>query len=136
MGDRKKPDNVAWDEKQGRYISSILPYSTNVGGPVIKLDDVGGFKDRGVSKVQKTFNAKYKELIDEYNKLIDEAELNNLFYNSKFSFEPIIGEIYHIYVGKDGNYFLSLISPNEWNLEHIISARLNSEHKWVLIKDL
>lgn len=136
MGVRKKPDNVAWDDENERYISSILPYSTNVGGPVIKLDDVRGFKERGVNKVQKTFGTKYKELVDEYHQLVDEVELNNLIYNSKYSFEPVIGEIYHLYIGKDKKYFLSLISPKEWNREHITSVRLNSEHKWVLIKDI
>jgi len=36
----KKPDNVAYDEKSGKYNASVLPYATNVSGPVIKLDDV------------------------------------------------------------------------------------------------
>ena len=131
----KKPDNVAYDEKEKKYNASLLPYATNVSGPVIKLDDVGAFKERGVNRVQKTFNAKYKELVDEYNHLIDEVKLNDLIYNSKYSFEPVIGEIYHLYVGRDGKYFLSLISPNEWNREHIASVRLNSEHKWVSTED-
>ena len=132
----KKPDNVAYDEKSGKYNASVLPYATNVSGPVIKLDDVGAFKERGVHRVQKTFNAKYKELVDDYNHLIDEVELNDMIYNSKYSFEPVIGEIYHLYIRKNGNYFLSLISPKEWNLEHITSVRLNSEHKWVSTKDI
>lgn len=134
-GNSKKPDNVAWDDKEQKYNASILPYSTNVSGPVIKLDDVGAFKERGVNRVQKTFNAKYKELVDEYNNLIDEVELNNMIYNSNYSFEPVIGEIYHLYIRNNGKYFLSLISPREWNMEFIVSVRLNSEHKWVLIKD-
>jgi hypothetical protein len=132
----KKPDNVVYDEKTQKYNASILPYATNVSGPVIKLDDVGVFKERGVNRVQKTFNVKYKELVDEYNHLIDEVELNNMIYNSKYSFEPVIGEIYHLYVGNDENYFLSLIAPHEWNKPHITSVRLNSEHKWVSTNDL
>ena len=135
-GNLKKPDNIVWDDNKQKYNASILPYSTNVGGPVIKLDDVGAFKERGVNRVQKTFSAKYKELVDEYNNLIDEVELNNMIYNSKYSFEPVIGEIYHLYIGKDGKYFLSLISPREWNMEFIVSVRLNSEHKWVSTNDM
>jgi hypothetical protein len=27
--------------------------------------------------------------------------------------------------------FLSLISPNEWNVEHVGSTRLESNNKWV-----
>ena len=87
----KKPDNVAWDEKLQKYNASLLPYATSVSGPVIKLDDVGAFKERGVNRVQKTFSAKYKELVDEYNHLISEVELNEMIYNSNYSFEPVIG---------------------------------------------
>ena len=79
----KKPDLVAWDEDKQKYVSSILPYATNVSGPVITLDDVGAFKERGVNRVQKTFSSKYKELVQEYNNLVDEVALNELIYNSK-----------------------------------------------------
>jgi len=131
----KKPDNIVWDEDNQKYNASLLPYATSVSGPVVKLDDVGAFKERGVNRVQKTFSAKYKELVDEYNNLIDEVELNNMIYNSNYSFEPVIGEIYHLYIRNNGKYFLSLIGPQEWNMEHITSVRLNSEHKWVSTKD-
>jgi len=131
----KKPDSIVWDEETEKYNASILPYGTNVSAPAIVLDDVGAFKERGVNKVQKTFSAKYKELVDEYNFLVDEVKLNNLIYNSNYSFEPVIGEVYHLYIRPNGNYFLSLISPQEWNMEHVVSVRLNSEHKWVSIRE-
>jgi len=133
---KKKPDNIVWNKDTRKYEASILPYGTNVSAPAIILDDVGAFKERGVNKVQKTFNAKYKEIVDEYNDLLDSVKLNNLIYNSKYSFEPVIGEIYHLYERHNGECFLSLISPREWNMKHITSVRLNSEHKWVLINDI
>ena len=132
---KKKPDSVVWDENSQKYNASLLPYGTNNSAPAIVLDDVGAFKQRGVNKVQKTFSAKYTELIDEYNQLVDEVRLNEVIYNSRYSFEPVIGEIYHLYEDRLGNYFLSLISPTEWNKKHIVSVRLNSEHKWVSIKE-
>lgn len=131
----KKPDNIVWDEKSQKYNASLLPYGTNTSAPAIVLDDVGAFKQRGVNKVQKTFSAKYQELIDEYHHLVDEVRLNEFIYNSRYSFEPVIGETYHLYEDKFGKYFLSLISPSEWNKKHVVSVRLNSEHKWVSIKE-
>lgn len=131
----KKPDNIVWDEKSQKYNASLLPYGTNTSAPAIVLDDVGAFKQRGVNKVQKTFSAKYQELIDEYHHLVDEVRLNEFVYNSRYSFEPVIGETYHLYEDKFGKYFLSLISPSEWNKKHVVSVRLNSEHKWVSIKE-
>jgi hypothetical protein len=135
MNSKKKPDNIVWDEETEKYNASLLPYGASVSAPAIVLDDVGAFKQRGVNKVQKTFSAKYQELVDEYNHLVDEVRLNEFIYNSRYSFEPVIGETYHLYEDKFGNYFLSLISPNEWNKIHVVSVRLNSEHKWVSIKE-
>jgi hypothetical protein len=63
-----------------------------------------------------------------------EFELNELVYNANFSFEPVIGEIYHLYRGEDGINFLSLISPAEWNKEHLGTFQLNSDKKWILIE--
>jgi hypothetical protein len=52
--------------------------------------------------------------------------------SAKFSFEPVIGEIYHLYRDAEGINFLSLIGPNEWNKEHI--GTLNSiAKKWTLL---
>jgi hypothetical protein len=129
----KKPDNVVFSEEEG-YNASLLSYSTSVGAPVIKMDDVVSWKSRGISNVNKEFENKFNELKIQYEKLMQEFEWNELVYNSKFSFEPVIGEIYHLYANKDGTNSLSLIAPNEWNKEHIGTFKLNSERKWIFLK--
>jgi hypothetical protein len=63
-----------------------------------------------------------------------EFEYNELVYNAKFAFEPVIGEIYHLYRGADGTNFLSLIAPYECAREHLGSFKLNSDKKWVVIE--
>lgn len=132
---KKKPDYVVWDEENQKYHANILPYGSSVSAPAIKTEDISGFKEIQVNKLQKKFNTKYKELVDEYNNLVDEVKLNQLIYSSNFGFEPVIGEIYHLYIRPNGDYFLSLISPQEWSMDHVVSVRINSEHKWVLIKE-
>ena len=112
---------------------SLLNYPTNVGAPVIKIDNIVSWKSRNISAVNKEFENKFYELRQEYEKLLVEFENNELVYNSNFSFEPVIGEIYHLYRGEDGINFLSLISPLEWNKEHIGTFKLNSDKKWVSI---
>jgi hypothetical protein len=129
---KQKPDNVVYSEKEG-YHANILPFATNVGAPVIKIDDVVAWKSRGIHNVNKEFESKFNELKTAYQSLIEEYQWNELVYNAKFSFEPVIGEIYHMYLGDDGKQFLSLISPKEWNKEFIASFRLNSDKKWLLI---
>ena len=128
----KKPDNVVFSEMDG-YNASLLPYSTSVGAPAIKVDDVFSWKSRGISNVNKEFENKFNELKIQYDNLMKEYEWNELVYNSKFSFEPVIGEIYHLYLGDDGINFLSLISPQEWNKEHIGTFKLNSDKKWIVL---
>ena len=129
---KQKPDNVVYSEKEG-YHANILPFATNVGAPVIKIDDVVAWKSRGIHNVNKEIESKFNELKTAYQSLIEEYQWNELVYNAKFTFEPVIGEIYHMYLGDDGKQFLSLISPQEWNKEFIASFRLNSDKKWLLI---
>jgi hypothetical protein len=120
----KKPDNVADNP-------SLLPYSSNVGAPVIEVENIDLWKQRGAHKVNKQLETKFLELKVEYQKLVEEYKWNDLVYNAHFSFEPVIGEIYHLYPRKNGEIFLSLISPNEWNKESLGSFKLNSEQKWI-----
>jgi len=130
------PDHIVWDEETETFNSFLLPYGSNISAPAIRLENIDGFKTKGVNKIEKIFNSELEEIVQKYYNLIDEVELNSLIYNSKYSFEPIVGEIYHLYENKKNEKFLSIIAPNEWNEKHIISVRLNSDYKWVSIKDL
>jgi hypothetical protein len=127
------PDNVVFTDDKG-YNASLLSYPTNVGAPVIHIDNLVSWKSRGISNVNKQFESKFIELKLQYESLMKEFELNELVYNANFSFEPVIGEIYHLYRGEDGINFLSLISPAEWNKEHLGTFQLNSDKKWILIE--
>jgi len=129
---KERPDNIVFSDEKG-YHASILPYSTNVGAPAIKIDDLVSWKSRGITNVNKEFENKFNELKMQYEALLEEYEWNELVYSSKFSFEPVIGEIYHLYRGEDGINFLSLIGPNEWNKEYIGTFKLNSDKKWIVI---
>lgn len=129
---KDRPDHIVFSEEKG-YNASMLPYATTVGAPVIRIDDIVSWKSRGITNVNKQFENKFIELKLEYEKLMKEYEWNELVYNSKFSFEPVIGEIYHMYRAEDGLNFLSLIGPNEWNKEHIGTFKLNSDKKWIVL---
>jgi len=119
----KKPDNVA--ENPG-----LLPYGSNIGAPAIKVEDTTSWKLANANKVNHQLQTRFNELKDEYKKLVEEYKWNELVYNAKFNFEPIIGQTYHLYVGRDENIFLSLINPSEWKYECIGSFTLDSNNKW------
>jgi hypothetical protein len=104
-------------------------HATTVGAPVIRVDDLVSWKSRGITNVNKELELKFNELKLQYQQLMEEYEWNELVYSAKFSFEPVIGEIYHLYRDAAGVNFLSLISPQEWNKEHIGTFKLNSDKK-------
>jgi hypothetical protein len=111
----------------------LLPYGSNVSAPAIVIEDISSWKTRGVQKVNNQLKTKFFELKDEYEKLIEELRWNDLVYKSQFSFEPVIGQIYHLYANKQEKLFLSLIGPDEWSQKHLGTFKLNSEQKWVKI---
>ena len=128
---KSKPDNIVFDKKSNKYNASILPYASSVGAPSIKIEDNSSWKERGVAKVNKKISLKFQELKSDYENLLDEFKWNEIIYNSKFSFEPVIGENYYLYTDKSNQYFLSLINPESWNKERIGEFTLNSEGKWL-----
>lgn len=126
----KIPDNVVFSEESG-YYANTLNYPTNVGAPSIKIDDIADWKNKSIRNVNKEFESKFNELKMQYEQLMQEYEWNEIVYNAKFSFEPLVGETYHLYLREDGSNFLSLIDPNTWHKEHIGSFKLNSNKKWL-----
>ncbi len=122
----KKPDNVA--DNPG-----LLPYGSNVGAPSISIENVDGWKASKLQKVNHQFKSKFEEMKKDYDLLMEEFLWNEMIYNSKFTFEPVVGEIYHLYYGNDESVFLSLIGPNEWNKKYVGSFKLNSDNKWLKI---
>jgi hypothetical protein len=131
-GKKKKPDLVVWDEERG-YYPRELTYGSNSGAPAIRLDDVSGWKQNQANKANKVFNKKFEEIKDEFAHLIDEVKWNEFVYSTNYNFIPVMGETYYLYRKSDGTNFLSLISPDEWNMEFIGATRLESNNKWIKI---
>ena len=122
----KKPDNFV--ETPG-----LLPYGSNVGAPSIKPTDLTSFKKNGLDKVNKVFDRRYKEIVEQAETLRKSFLITQTIYESKYKFEPIVGEVYHLYEDLDGNNSLSMIGPLEWNKPHIYSVVLNSDMTWTKV---
>lgn len=134
MKKKKYPDQIVYDEETGKFNANVLPYGTNVGAPAIRVEDTSVWKRQGLNKVNHQLKTKFEELKEEYQKLVEEYRWNELVYNAKFNFEPVIGETYHLYVGNDGELFLSLIEPQHWKkMKCVGSFKLNSDRKWIMI---
>ena len=130
MTEAKKPDNVVFNLETQKYDAALKPYATSVGAPVITTPDTIIWKNRSINKVNHKVATKYLELKGEYDKMMQEFEYNKLIFNSKFTFEPIIGEVYHLYKRENEQSFLSIIAPEQCDFMSLGSFYLNADQVW------
>lgn len=124
---KKHPDNIVFNYDSDSYDASKRTFPTTVGSQnfePIKLD-----KSTSV-QANNFFESKFKELKDSYQKLVDEYNWNKIIYESEYSFQPIIGQVYHLYQRENQTYWLSIINPTDWNKKHIGSFKLLTNGKW------
>jgi len=126
----KKPDNVVFNLKTKKYDASTKPYPTNLGGPVIATSDSIAWKNRSINKINHKVQTRYLELKSEYETMMQEFEYNKLIFDAKFTFEPMIGEAYHLYERDNGDTFLSIIAPDECHFNSLGSFYLNTDQIW------
>jgi hypothetical protein len=130
MSEKKKPDNVVYNTENKTYDAYLKPYATSVGAPVIKTTGNVAWKNRSVNKLNHKVKTRFKEIKAQYEQLMQEFEYNKLIHDAKFTFEPIIGQHYHLYVRENGDNFLSIIAPNECHFESLGSFYLNADQIW------
>jgi hypothetical protein len=134
MADEKKPDYVVYDEESGTYNASLLPYSSGVAAPKITTPDITSWKQNNISKVNHEIKSEFEQIKQQYEAMKAKYEDNQRVYAAKFSFEPVVGEVYHLYESrKEVGYFLSVIAPHECNWKHEGTYRLSSEKLWIRV---
>lgn len=130
MSNKKKPDNVVFNEESQQYTASLKSYATNLGAPAITTTNTVAWKNRNIKAVNHQVSAKYDALKAEYDAMIEQFEYNKLVYSAKFTFEPIIGYTYYLYRNKNEEAFLSVIAPNECNFDYVGTFKLNADKMW------
>ena len=71
---------------------NLLPYASNVGSPVIVVEDTDHFKRKQVTKFNNFVDKRFSELKSEMEKLVDAYKLNEFIFSIELRFEPIVGE--------------------------------------------
>jgi hypothetical protein len=117
----------------GAGSASFLPYPASRLGAKIVPQDLTHFKSRGISKVERELQQELVELRERYLSVIDSFNWNKLIYEASFGFEPVTGEIYHLYEVA-GKHHLSMIEPEQWHQRWIGSFRLNAGGRWQVEK--
>ena len=131
----KKPDQVVYNEEEDKYEAGLLPYATNASAPKITSEDLTGWKNTNIHKANHQIKTEYDKLKSAYDDLIQQYEYNKLIYNAEFSFEPIVGQVYHLYLKDNDQSFLSIISPNECSFKFKGSFKLNDDKIWLRVDE-
>tara|TARA_B100001758_G_C18404624_1_gene611209 strand:- start:1792 stop:2169 length:378 start_codon:yes stop_codon:yes gene_type:complete len=121
----KKPDNIVFNSSTNEYDAYKKEYPTSFNSKNFSPSKLSNIE----LESQPYFQKKLLEIKEEYNHLIKELEWNELIYNSKYKFKPIIGKMYYLYKN-DEKKFLSIIKPNEWNYKCIGRFKLRSNNIW------
>ena len=124
---KKYPDNIVYNYELNKFDTNLKPYPTTVGSQGFEPIKVN--KNTSVS-ANKYFESKLNELKEEYKKLIHEYNWTKLIYAAEYSFQPIVGHIYHLYEKKDKSLWLSLIGPDQWDQPYIGSFKLITDGRW------
>jgi len=128
-------DKVPYDEETGKFYKHLLTYASEVGSIKFEVQDVSLWKRNELEKVKNVFQQDLVEINEKIQRLMDDIVLNDMIYSSNMNFEPIVGHTYYLYENKKGEKFLSLIEPELWNMPYLGTYKLNSDRKWVSIKN-
>ena len=113
--------------------AAFLPYPSSRLAPKIVPQDLTNFKSRGVGRVERELQQELVELREKYLAVMDAFNWNKLIFEARFGFEPVTGELYHLYE-MQGHHVLSMIGPGEWRQRWIGSFRLNADCRWLPVE--
>jgi len=111
---------------------NALPYGRTSQTPAsLSPNDIDKWKKNVSPTFKNYFTERYNEMVNQYQKLVDDYYINKLLYESTMGFEPKMGETYFLYEKSDGTAFLSLVNPQSafWS-GFIGKFKLNSQYAW------
>lgn len=133
------------DKDKVAEFPGLLPYPHNIGSIVVKPEDVGKIKSRALSSMYEQTNTQLMQIQKQVevlalqaNEIKKRVEISEKVYQAETSFEPFVGQTYHLYK-KEEKYYLMMIGPDEWGnskketLEFQGSVKLLSDHTWQLV---
>jgi hypothetical protein len=119
-----------------------LPYAHTIGSAVIKPIDKGKVKGKAMAAMYEQTQSQLDQLKEQMQlianqakKLHDRIEISEKIYAAEMGFEPLIGQTYHLYERKNGQWVLSMVAPNSWGRtfpfeKFIATVKMLSDHTW------
>jgi len=125
---------------------AFAPIPLHVGSAIIRPIDKGKLKVTALETVEKQANQqismlkKQAELIMQQVRDIEiRVRIAEEIYASDISFEPVIGNDYHLYEKKSGDRVLSMLSPADWGkkmpfAKFVASVKLLGDRTWEILQ--
>jgi len=124
----------------------LLPYAHTIGSIAVRPEDTGKLKSRALSAMHEQTNRQLQQIQKQVEVLAQQAtalrkrvEVSEKIYMAELSFEPFVGNIYHLYK-KEEVYRIMMVGPDEWGrrksdaLVFISTVKLLSDHTWEIIE--
>ncbi len=124
----------------------LVAFPHSLGSALIKAEDKGKLKSRALSAMHEQtakqlfqIQKQVELLVNQANELKKRVEISEKIYLAELSFEPFVGNEYHLYES-EGVHKLFMIAPEEWGrskpdkLNFVASVKLLSDHTWEVLK--
>ncbi|MBN9300060.1 MAG: DUF2452 domain-containing protein [Filimonas sp.] len=139
-----KPDSTPYTNIEIYHKQlSVLPYASSVGSVAVRPTEEGMIKHKALQAMEEQTDMHLNQIKEQIELLARQAqeirkrrELSLMIYNARLSFQPVIGQVYHLYQKQDDSYLLSLVSPQEWGnggpfKQYVSSVKLLADHTWM-----
>jgi hypothetical protein len=125
----------------------LINFPHSIGSAVIKPEDLGKIKGRALSAMREQTKMQLGNIYEQMQLLAKQAkdikgrvEVSEKIYLAQIQFEPVIGQVYHLYKKNDEDDVLSMISPREWGnkcpyKKHLATIKLLSDHTWEVMEN-
>lgn len=123
---------------------NLLPYAHNVGGAIIRPIDKGRVKGNAMKAMFQQTESQLTQIKDQVETLLQQAQdihdrihISEKIYIADCGFKPVIDYIYYLYERNNGDWFLSMVKPEEWGkapkFDFVAEVKLLADHTWIVL---
>jgi hypothetical protein len=119
----------------------LMEFAHNLSsGKIVPLEE-GALRSNSVRAMNEQLGMQMEQIISQIKLLAGQVEdlqerrrISELVYTARFTFEPVVGQSYHLY-DRGNERFISLIGPDEWgksgaNLTFLAKVTLLADRTW------
>lgn len=126
-------------------LPGLIEYAHHAGSAIVKPEDKGRIKGNAVAAMHDQTDRQFRQLYEQMQTLIEQAnqlrsrlDISERIYQATIPFQPVIGKVYFLYLKKNGDDLLSLVSPDEWGENFPYASfeaevKLLSDHTWEVV---